>query len=113
MSPVSESSGDQAASGSGQRRESESARPAGLSGPQRAQHTPRSNTDTRSAAVCRAPSLKAINTLCVLMAYLKLAVEVLQAHSCLFSHAADLIAWIDQLHALHMLPLHVVHDSSL
>lgn len=47
------------------------------------------------------------------MAYLKLAVEVLQAHSCLFSHAADLIAWIDQLHALHMLPLHVVHDSSL
>ncbi|KAL0051815.1 hypothetical protein WJX82_002647 [Trebouxia sp. C0006] len=47
MSPVSESSGDQAASGSGQRHESESARPAGSSGPQRAQHTPRSNTDTR------------------------------------------------------------------
>ncbi|KAL0034861.1 hypothetical protein WJX77_010604 [Trebouxia sp. C0004] len=47
MSPVSESSGDQAASGSGQRRESESARSAGLSGPQRAQHMPRSNADTR------------------------------------------------------------------
>ncbi|KAL0028659.1 hypothetical protein WJX79_008659 [Trebouxia sp. C0005] len=47
MSPVSESSGDQAASGSGQRRERESARPAGPPDPQRAQHMRRSNTDTR------------------------------------------------------------------
>ncbi len=62
MSPVSESSGDQAASGSGQRREGESARPAGLSGSQHAQHTPCSNTDMRSAAVCWAFSLTAINT---------------------------------------------------
>lgn len=62
MSPVSESSGDQTASGSGQKHESEKARPAGLSGPQRAQHTPRSNTDMRSAAVCWTSSLIAINT---------------------------------------------------